>query len=248
MGAKKMNTLNSHHSTKYSPKLGEMVEKQRGMQSFNSQLSTLNSILPLTYLGNILYYAHLIQNNSIIDIHSHYVKQTYTNRCAIITANGIQDLTIPVIKPKEKTPIKDIRISTHDNWQQLHWRAIQSAYNSTPFFEYFCDDYAHFYEKKWDFLLDFNLEIQQTTLDLLNFPKIEFSLSNSYIETSNFNTKDLREVINPKKFNVTLYKNLNTPYYQTFDSKFGFTPNLSIIDLLFNMGNEARIYLKNISI
>ena len=205
-------------------------------------------LLPLTYLGNILYYSHLIEGGCTIDQHSYYIKQTYTNRCSILTASGAQDLTIPVIKPREKTPIKDIRISTHDNWQQLHWRAIQSAYNSTPFFEYFCDDYAHFYEKKWDFLLDFNLEIQQKTLELLNFTKIDFSLSDSYIEPTIFNTKDLREVINPKKFNVTLYKNLNTPYYQTFDSKFGFTPNLSIIDLLFNMGNESRIYLKNISI
>ena len=208
----------------------------------------MNYILPLTYLGNILYYAHLTSGRCTIDIHSNYIKQTYTNRCSIISANGIQDLTIPIIKPKEKTPIKDIRISSHDNWQQLHWRAIQSAYNSTPFYEYFCDDYLPFYQKKWDFLLDFNLKIQEKTLELLNFQKIESYLSDTYIEKSNFNTKDLREVINPKKFNVTLYKNLNTPYYQTFDSKFGFTPNLSIIDLLFNMGNEARIYLKNISI
>ena len=205
-------------------------------------------ILPTTYLGNLLYYTHLIQDNSIIDVHSHYAKQTYTNRCTILSTNGPQDLTIPVVKPKDKTPIKDIRISTHDNWQQLHWRAIQSAYNSTPFFEYFCDDYAPFYEKKWDFLLDFNLEIQQKTLELLNFINIPITLSDSYIEPQNFNTKDLREVINPKKFDVSLYNNLSTPYYQIFDSKFGFTPNLSIIDLLFNMGNESRIYLKNIQI
>ena len=205
-------------------------------------------ILPTTYLGNLLYYTHLIQDNSIIDVHSHYAKQTYTNRCTILSTNGPQDLTIPIVKPKDKTPIKDIRISTHDNWQQLHWRAIQSAYNSTPFFEYFCDDYAPFYEKKWDFLLDFNLEIQQKTLELLNFINISITLSDSYIEPQNFNTKDLREVINPKKFDVSLYNNLSTPYYQIFDSKFGFTPNLSIIDLLFNMGSESRIYLKNIQI
>ena len=205
-------------------------------------------ILPTTYLGNLLYYTHLIQDNSIIDVHSHYAKQTYTNRCTILSTNGPQDLTIPVVKPKDKTPIKDIRISTHDNWQQLHWRAIQSAYNSTPFFEYFCDDYAPFYEKKWDFLLDFNLEIQQKTLELLNFINIPITLSGSYIEPQNFNIKDLREVINPKKFDVSLYNNLSTPYYQIFDSKFGFTPNLSIIDLLFNMGSESRIYLKNIQI
>ena len=187
----------------------------------------MNYLLPLTYLGNILYYTHLIQGGCTIDIHTHYIKQTYTNRCTILSTNGPQDLTIPIIKPKEKTPIKDIRISSHDNWQQLHWRSIQSAYNSTPFFEYFCDDYAPFYEKNWSFLLDFNLEIQQKTLELLNFPKIEFTISNSYIETS-----------------ILLQKN---PYYQIFNSKFGFTPNLSIIDLLFNMGNESRIYLKTLT-
>jgi hypothetical protein len=207
----------------------------------------MNYILPLTYLGNILYYAHLTSGRCTIDIHSNYIKQTYTNRCSIISANGIQDLTIPIIKPKEKTPIKDIRISSHDNWQQLHWRAIQSAYNSTPFYEYFCDDYLPFYQKKWDFLLDFNLKIQEKTLELLNFQKIESYLSDTYIEKSIFNTKDLREVINPKKFDVSLYNNLNTPYYQIFNQKFGFMPNLSIIDLLFNMGNEARIYLKKIN-
>jgi hypothetical protein len=207
----------------------------------------MNYILPLTYLGNILYYAHLTSGRCTIDIHSNYIKQTYTNRCSIISANGIQDLTIPIIKPKEKTPIKDIRISSHDNWQQLHWRAIQSAYNSTPFYEYFCDDYLPFYQKKWDFLLDFNLKIQEKTLELLNFQKIEPYLSDTYIEKSNFNTKDLREVINPKKFDVSLYNNLNTPYYQIFNQKFSFMPNLSIIDLLFNMGNEARIYLKKIN-
>ena len=212
------------------------------------KMKTLNStILPLTYLGNIFYYAHLIQGGCTIDIHSNYIKQTYTNRCSILTTNGIQDLTIPIIKPKEKTPIKDIQISTHDNWQQLHWRTIQSAYNSAPFFEYFCDDYAPFYQKKWSFLLDFNLEIQQKTIELLNISQLDFYLSDTYIEYSNFNTKDLREVINPKKFNVTLYNNLNTPYYQIFDQKFGFTPNLSIIDLLFNMGNEAKLYLKTIT-
>ncbi len=211
-------------------------------------MNTPNStILPLTYLGNILYYIHLIKGECTIDIHSHYIKQTYTNRCTILSTNGPQDLTIPIIKPKEKTAIKDIRISSHDNWQQLHWRTIQSAYNSTPFFEYFCDDYAPFYAKKYDFLLDFNLETQQKTLELLNFRKIDCSLSDSYIEATNFNTKDLREVINPKKFNVTLYDELNNPYYQIFDSKFGFTPNLSIIDLLFNMGNESRIYLKSLT-
>ena len=229
--------------------MGTQEMKTLNSQFYRQRLKDLRfPILPLTYLGNIFYYVHLIQGKCTIDIHSHYVKQTYTNRCTILSTNGPQDLTIPIIKPKEKTPIKDIRISSHDNWQQLHWRTIHSAYNSTPFFEYFCDDYAPFYEKNWDFLLDFNLEIQQNTLQLLNFQKIEHTLSDSYIEPSNFITKDLREVINPKKFNVTLYNELNNPYYQVFNSKFSFTPNLSIIDLLFNMGNESRIYLKNISI
>ena len=135
-------------------------------------MNSLNStILPLTYLGNIFYYIHLIKGGCTIDINSHYIKQTYTNRCSIITANGVQDLTIPVIKPKEKTAIKDIRISSHDNWQQLHWRAIQSAYNSTPFFEYFLRRLPPFLPQKMGFSNRFQPRNPTKNTRITQFPQ-----------------------------------------------------------------------------
>lgn len=204
------------------------------------------AILPPAYLGNIFYYANLVSRQCIIDRDAHYIKQTYANRCRIITSNGTHDLIIPVVKPESHTPLRDIRISDHLPWQQLHWRAIESAYSSSPFFEYFRDDYMPFFEKKQIFLIDFNMAIQQKTLELLNFKDTNISLSDHYIKDTTSDTIDYRETLNPKKFDVSLYCNLQYPYYQVFDDRFGFTPNLSVIDLLFNMGNEARIYLRNI--
>ncbi len=211
-------------------------------------------ILPTTYLGNVLYYALLANKSCIIEQHANYIKQTYANRCTILSANGALNLTIPVEKTKEKTPICDIRIANKDNWQQLHWRAIESAYNSSPFFLFFRDEMEIFYSKKWDFLVDFNLEIQDFIINSLNLRGVDCSISDNYTKCDEISKIDCKDLINPKKFCVSLReicdtdlsKSINAPYYQLFDQKFGFTPNLSIIDLLFNMGNEAKIYLKNI--
>lgn len=205
------------------------------------------TIIPLAYLGSIYYYACLAKHDTITDVHSHYVKQSAANRCCILTSNGVQTLSIPVEK-NEKTPVKDIRISTHDNWQQLHWRAIESAYSSSPFFEYFCDDYLPFFKKKWNFLLDFDLQIEEKTLELLNLTQVTPELSTRYIEETEEGIIDYRKELQPKKFDVSLHKDLFTPYYQVFDSKYGFTPNMSVIDLLFNMGNESKLYLNRLTI
>ena len=204
-------------------------------------------LLPITYLGNILYYAHLISQPCIIDIHSHYIRQTYTNRTTIISSCGIQSLSIPVEYVEGKTPIADIRISTHNHWQQQHFRSLETAYRSTPFYQYFRDELACFYSNKWDNLVDFDLGIQNFILEALGFDNITYSLSDHYITPQTSSINDYREVINPKKFDVSLYRYLLQPYYQVFSAKYGFTPNLSVVDLLFNMGNEARLYLLDIS-
>ena len=203
------------------------------------------TLLPPAYLGSIYYYACLTGGVTLTDAHSHYIKQTAANRCNLLTSNGIQTLSIPVEK-SEKTAIKDIKISTHDNWQQLHWRALESAYNSSPFYEFFCDEYRPFFEKKWTFLLDFDIEIEKKTLELLNYKDVNIELSTRYIEEGEDTIIDLRKELQPKKFDVSLHNELTLPYYQVFDNKYGFTPNLSIVDLLFNMGNESKIYIKKI--
>ena len=201
----------------------------------------LRVCLTSAYLAPGEYYVALANAETVfLEQFDSYEKQTYRNRCNIQTANGVIALTIPVEKPSGlKVSTRDIRISEHNDWQLQHWRSIESAYNSSPFFEYYKDDFQPMYEKKWDFLWDFNLELQAKVLELLDFqPTIKFT--ETYNEKLDEHITDLRESIHPKKqHSFTELK----PYYQVFDQRFGFQPNLSIIDLLFNMGNESQLII-----
>ena len=192
------------------------------------------------YLAPIEYYALLFRVPAVvIEIHDHYQKQSYRNRCVIAGANGAMTLSIPIEKPATpKCPMKDIRVAEHGNWRHLHWNAIISAYNSTPFFDYYEDDFRPFYEKKYTFLHDFNEELRQLVCRLIGI-ETPVTYSEAYIFELPDDILDIREIIHPKKPPMA-----QTPgYYQVFAEKNGFIPNLSIVDLLFNMGNEARLYL-----
>lgn len=192
------------------------------------------------YLAPIEYYSALFRaERAIIEIYDNYQKQSYRNRCVIAGANGPLPLSIPIEKPETpKCQMKDIRIADHGNWRHLHWNAIVSAYNSTPFFEYYEDDFRPFYEKQHTFLHDFNEELRQLICRFIGI-ETPVSYTESFLQNVPDGTADFRETIHPKcKSDFT-----TRPYYQVFSEKNGFLPNLSIIDLLFNMGNEARLYL-----
>lgn len=198
--------------------------------------------LSTAYLGPVAYYLLLANNNEVLlEQHEYFVKQTYRNRCTIASANGLMDLTIPVEKSaRQKVLIKDVRISNHGNWRLNHWRSISSAYQSSPFFEYYADDFVHFYEKKWEYLWDYNLALQEQVSTLLDIqPKLSFTkkYEESYVEGF-----DMRDIIHPKKAG---YESDFRSYYQVFSQKYGFQQDLSIIDLLFNMGNESILVLKS---
>jgi hypothetical protein len=197
-------------------------------------------ILSTAYLAPVEYYMQLYNRKRlIIEKQDNYVKQTYRNRCVIASANGLQTLSIPVVKPaSDKCQTKDIRIAEHGNWRHLHWNAIISAYNSTPFFEYYADDFSPFYEKRREFLFDFNEELRERICSLLDIsPSVSYSSEYLLPEPAQL---DLREILHPKKeFYIKNFK----PYYQVFENKYGFQSNLSIIDLLFNMGPEAVLFL-----
>ena len=170
-----------------------------------------------------------------------FPKQTYRNRCVIATTDGMQALTIPVTHDSPKTLTRDIRISDHGNWRHLHWNAIQSAYNSSPFFEFYADDLYPFFERQWDFLIDFNEAITNKMCELLDIePKIE--RTTNYQPADVVDMADFRETIRPKH---PMPDEEFTPrrYYQVFEQKHGFLPNLSILDLLFNEGNESILFL-----
>ena len=197
--------------------------------------------LSSAYLAPVEYYTKLLAYDKVrVEQHDHYIKQTYRNRCTIAGPSGELALSIPTVKPDTlKCPMKDIRISDHGNWRHLHWNAIESAYNSTPFFEYYKDDFRPFYEKKYEFLLDFNEELRRLVCDLLDMQPAVVYTDHYEPEVAN----DFRETIRPKhEGEDPAFR--PEPYYQVFREKFGFLPNLSIADLLFNMGPEGLVTLR----
>lgn len=198
-----------------------------------------NPLLPTAYLAPISYYAILLQHkNCKIEIHEHFVKQSIRNRCEIYGANGKLQLTIPKVRRgSSKTIIKEIKISYKINWQKLHWNAIKSAYNSSPFFEYYKDEIEPFFKKKESNLFDFNNKLQNVILELLQEDKCS-DFTTSYLHKTEFS--DLR--------NYDFFLESASKYNQVFMEKHNFIPNLSILDLLFNLGPESSDYLHNIDI
>ena len=199
----------------------------------------MSVLLSTTYFGPIQWYQKLYRAERVeIEQWESFRKQTYRNRCLIATTNGIQALTVPV-EHSDSPLIKDIRLSDHGNWRHLHWNALQSAYGESPFFEYFQDDIRPFFEKHWEFLLDFNEAIRLKMCELID---IQPNVSYTKEFVSEENMASFRDVICPKHPQDDPDF---TPrrYYQVYEQKHGFLPNLSILDLLFNMGPESIFFL-----
>ena len=205
----------------------------------------MKALLSSTYFGPIQWYQKLNRyDECLIERHESFIKQTYRNRMIIPTTNGPLSLTIPT-NHDISLSMKDIRISDHANWRHVHWNALLSAYGESPFFEYYQDDIRPFYEKKYEFLFDFNMETTEKMIELLDIrPKI--SITEAYIQSKELKEedeiKDFRDVIRPKK-PLPDAEFAPKRYYQVYGQKHGFQPNMSILDLLFNEGNEAIFFL-----
>lgn len=238
-------------------------------------------LLTSAYLAPVHYYTKLIAAPCVVEERAeHYVKQTFRNRCLIATADGVQALTIPVQGCKDlggdhKTPTKAMRIIDSTRWRQLHWNALVSAYDRTPFFEFYADDFAAIYQTPYDKLVDFNADLQRLVLRLLDLhptivvnqddyllldeqggllnPSASLLSASAHglqregseeVLSAPLRCQDFRETIRPKidfRFDTSFSPQ---HYYQAFAAKHGFLPNLSIVDLLFNMGPESRVVLR----
>jgi len=201
------------------------------------------ALLPTSYLGPISYYSKLkTYEHCEIERFENLPKQTFRSRCTIYSPNGPLILSIPLVKRNQRQHMKEVKISYEYDWLKLHWRTLESAYRRSPFFEYYEDDFRPFYTaKKHDYLLDFNEVIQQKVMQMLKL-KASYSFTSEYIKIPE-NKVDLRDLFSQKDplsadphFQVE-------PYMQVFETKHGFIPNLSIVDLLFNTGSKALNYI-----
>lgn len=203
-------------------------------------------LLSSAYLPPVHYFAKLFQcDGRVADVEQwdNYVKQTYRNRCIIGGADGTLALTVPTEKSDSpKCLMKDVRISDHGSWRHVHWNALQTAYAGSPFFLYYEDDFRPFFEKKYTFLFDFNLQLTQLCCQLIDIHPV-LRPTDSYVPADGV-ADDCRELIHPKRPYTDDAAFTAVPYWQVFDSRLGFRPNLSIVDLLFNMGPESILVLQ----
>lgn len=211
---------------------------------------TQSVLLSTAYLAPIPYYACMMHAPQLfVEQHEHYHKQTYRNRCRIVAANGVMDLSIPVITYNNQD-IRKVEIDYSKPWQRQHWLSLEAAYRSTPFFEYYQDDLKPFYQQQdIRFLFDFNAHLQQVICDLIDLhPQIhltqDFVAPGAAISTET-DFLDLRDAIHPKKNLPEVLRYCSQKYTQVFEQQLGFVADMSIVDLLFNMGPESILLLRD---
>lgn len=199
----------------------------------------MQAILHPTYFPNVAHVVAMVKSDMFIfEIHDNYQKQTYRNRTYIYGANGKLLLNIPIKhSQKNRQLYKNVKIENATNWQDLHWKSLQSAYRTSPFFEFYEDAIQHVFQNKFTFLLDYNIKCLQAIFDCLQLP-FDYQYTTVFEKVTG-NKNDFRYLVNCKKEIPQQF----TSYTQVFGSKHGFLQNLSILDLLFNEGPNAINYL-----
>ena len=200
----------------------------------------MNTLLYPCYFPSISHFVAIAQSEEVaFEVFDNFQKQTNRNRTYIYSPNGIQLLNIPIKHTKDsRQKTKDVRIESDFDWQKQHFKSLEAAYRSSPFFEFFEDDIRPIFEKKHEFLLDLNFEALEIVFKCLRM-KIEFSKTTEYFPQLDPTITDFRNLVDGKKDDSTF-----TKYTQVFDDKHGFLSNLSVLDLIFNEGKYAIDYLK----
>ena len=194
-----------------------------------------------TYFPNVAHFAAMLQADEIIfEWDDNFQKQTYRNRCYVYGANGKLSLNIPVIHTqKERQKYRNVKIQNTEKWQRNHWRSLESAYRTSPYFEFYADDLKFLFETTFENLYDFNLLSFNTICGCLQLD-LTTGKSSEYIHEP-LDKTDYRHLVNVKRQKPLGYDK----YTQVFSEKHGFIENLSVLDLLFNEGPNANAYLES---
>lgn len=201
-------------------------------------------ILPAFYIPNIEYIHKLVSYKEIIiEKYEFFKKQTYRTRCLIYSPNGKQMLNIPIIhlKNNEKQTISNVKIDYSENWQKQHLKSLEMAYRSSPFYEFYESTIISIYNKRWEYLFEFNLEFLNIILKILKYD-VKINFTDSYKKEYLNNYLDLRNSFNAKT-NIESYT--HKEYFQIFSKKYSFIANLCILDLIFIKGNNTLDFLKS---
>jgi len=204
-------------------------------------------LLNTAYLAPIDYYSQILHAEDVyIEANENYLKQSYRNRCEIYGANGKLPLSIPIVKVSgSKMPIRDVRIDNSTSWKRIHLTSIESAYRSSPFYEYYSEEIFTIISNSYNFLFDLNFILLTTILSLIEINK-DINLTKSYTYMDEFEGLDSREYFHPKhQRRLSKDHSDNINYHQVFKEKHGFISGLSIVDLIFNKGPESEEYLLN---
>lgn len=195
------------------------------------------------YWGSVAFFQALLKSESVtLDVHSNFKKGTFRNRCQIMGPNGLLNLSVPLVKGKDQhTIMEKVQISYTENWRKDHWQSLVSSYRRSAYFEFYEDDIAPVYQKEWTTLKELNQATTDIVLRLLK-KKIDVHYTEKYISNSEWAGEDIRDAIHPNLQKMTLETNF-PPYQQVFMDRMEFLPNLSVLDLLFNMGPRAIDYI-----
>ena len=199
------------------------------------------TLFTTAYFPSISYMAHFLTEEApVIEVCETYHKQTYRNRCRVMTANGVESLSVPVVKVNgNHTMTMDMTLSPIEPWQHIHSRCLESAYKAAPYFDHYYDYLRPVFEGHFERLVDLNDVAMKAVFKILKVDKEIVHTTDYAREAEN----DLREAFSPKKqADATLFPK----YYQVFSEKFPFAPDLSILDLVFNEGPEAVEYLQSV--
>ncbi len=213
------------------------------LEKYQTSTDLSELLIELHYWPGLDFFSGLLAHDQTwIEAHEHYQKQSYRNRCYVLTANKTDCLTVPVQSLAPHQPIRDVQIDTSQHWQDRHWRCLQAAYGKAPFFDYYGPDVHAVLQKNWTYLFDLNWEILTICRKWLR-TKLPVNLTESYEKLPAAGIFDARSRLNARKRteNYTFYQ--PSPYAQNFGPDF--VPNLSLLDIMFCQGPEARHYLKS---